>query len=141
MVDVAMCAVSSGLSAGGLWGLREGLARSRRFPTSSNSTINTIAKQASTAAEASTSASLGGAASAAQSPSAPAAFPTSTKTSPRSESAAGPVRTPGFRIRLNAVLNSVTRRGTFVGNNAGVLGTVRTVIANMTEPNKNSEKG
>lgn len=26
------------------------------------------------------------------------------------------------RLRINAILNSVTRRGTFVGNSAGVLG-------------------
>lgn len=31
------------------------------------------------------------------------------------------VQSPTFRLRMNAVLNQVTRRGTFLGNSAGVL--------------------
>ena len=31
------------------------------------------------------------------------------------------VQSPTFRLRMNAVLNQVTRRGTFIGNSAGVL--------------------
>ena len=30
---------------------------------------------------------------------------------------------PSARLRLNSILNSVTRRGSFMGNSAGVLGT------------------
>ena len=33
------------------------------------------------------------------------------------------------RLRINAILNSVTRRGTFIGNSAGVLGTYPPYLA------------
>lgn len=114
-----------GLTAGGLWGLREGLARSRKLGT--NPTLNSTLNQAAQAASASTSSALNTAASAtsAATPAAAAqqastAAASSAKTAESRATAA--VRSPAFRVRLNAVLNSITRRGTFVGNNAGVLG-------------------
>ncbi len=38
------------------------------------------------------------------------------------EGAKKPLAVSNTRLRINAILNSVTRRGTFVGNSAGVLG-------------------
>lgn len=38
------------------------------------------------------------------------------------EGARRPLAVSNTRLRINSVLNSVTRRGTFVGNSAGVLG-------------------
>jgi hypothetical protein len=40
------------------------------------------------------------------------------------EGAARPLAVSNARLRLNSVLNSVTRRGTFIGNSAGVLGAI-----------------
>jgi import inner membrane translocase subunit TIM23 len=45
----------------------------------------------------------------------------------RSE-AAGEVARTSMRVRLNTVLNSVTRRGSFVGNNAGVLALIYNIV-------------
>lgn len=39
-----------------------------------------------------------------------------------SEGARRPLAVSNTRLRINSVLNSVTRRGTFIGNSAGVLG-------------------
>jgi import inner membrane translocase subunit TIM23 len=39
------------------------------------------------------------------------------------EGATRPLSVSNARLRLNSVLNGVTRRGTFLGNSAGVLGT------------------
>lgn len=38
------------------------------------------------------------------------------------EGATRPLAVSNSRLRLNSVLNSVTRRGSFMGNSAGVLG-------------------
>ena len=38
------------------------------------------------------------------------------------EGASKPLAVSNSRLRINSVLNSVTRRGTFIGNSAGVLG-------------------
>lgn len=38
------------------------------------------------------------------------------------EGASRPLAVSNNRLRINSVLNSVTRRGTFIGNSAGVLG-------------------
>ncbi|KAK1232722.1 Mitochondrial import inner membrane translocase subunit tim23 [Marasmius sp. AFHP31] len=38
------------------------------------------------------------------------------------EGARRPLAVSSTRLRINSVLNSVTRRGTFIGNSAGVLG-------------------
>lgn len=38
------------------------------------------------------------------------------------EGARRPLAVTNTRLRINSVLNSVTRRGTFIGNSAGVLG-------------------
>jgi len=113
----------AGLGAGGLWGLREGWVRSRKIPMASASTASTL-KQASTSAASSTAASLGTAANVAK-PAVEAAATTATSAAPaataRASAAASALRSPSFRVRLNTVLNSITRRGSFVGNNAGVL--------------------
>jgi len=39
-----------------------------------------------------------------------------------SEGARRPLAVSNMRLRINSILNSVTRRGTFIGNSAGVLG-------------------
>ncbi|TDL23668.1 Tim17-domain-containing protein [Rickenella mellea] len=44
------------------------------------------------------------------------------------EGARRPLAIPNARLRLNSVLNSVTRRGTFMGNSAGVLALVYNAI-------------
>lgn len=41
------------------------------------------------------------------------------------EGARKPLAVTNARLRINAILNAVTRRGTFVGNSAGVLGECR----------------
>src|SRR5882762_10782465 len=38
------------------------------------------------------------------------------------EGARRPLAVSNTRLRINSILNSVTRRGTFLGNSAGVLG-------------------
>lgn len=38
------------------------------------------------------------------------------------EGARRPLAMSNSRLRINSILNSVTRRGTFIGNSAGVLG-------------------
>ena len=38
------------------------------------------------------------------------------------EGARRPLAVSNARLRINSILNSVTRRGTFIGNSAGVLG-------------------
>jgi len=38
------------------------------------------------------------------------------------EGARRPLAVSNTRLRINSVLNSVTRRGTFIGNSAGVVG-------------------
>jgi mitochondrial import inner membrane translocase subunit TIM23 len=38
------------------------------------------------------------------------------------EGARRPLAVSNTRLRINSVLNSVTRRGTFIGNSAGVMG-------------------
>lgn len=38
------------------------------------------------------------------------------------------------RLRINSILNSVTRRGTFIGNSAGVLGALTFPVGNVPPP-------
>lgn len=38
------------------------------------------------------------------------------------EGARRPLAVSNSRLRINSILNSVTRRGTFIGNSAGVMG-------------------
>jgi mitochondrial import inner membrane translocase subunit TIM23 len=38
------------------------------------------------------------------------------------EGATRPLAVSNARLRINSILNSITRRGTFIGNSAGVLG-------------------
>lgn len=44
------------------------------------------------------------------------------------EGARRPLAVSNARLRINSILNSVTRRGTFIGNSAGCLGTGFTLI-------------
>ena len=44
------------------------------------------------------------------------------------EGAARPLAVSNARLRLNSILNGVTRRGTFLGNSAGVLGRLFSVL-------------
>ena len=39
------------------------------------------------------------------------------------EGARRPLAVSNARLRINSILNSITRRGTFIGNSAGCLGT------------------
>jgi import inner membrane translocase subunit TIM23 len=50
------------------------------------------------------------------------------------EGARRPIAVLNSRLRINSVLNSVTRRGTFIGNSAGVLGTLTFPVGNMCQP-------
>jgi hypothetical protein len=43
------------------------------------------------------------------------------------EGARRPLAVSNSRLRINSILNSVTRRGTFIGNSAGVLGSLSTL--------------
>lgn len=93
----------AGLAAGGVWGFRDGLFR----PVyNSKASLGALSAQQA-AVQNATAPGTGEAAAAA----------TAASGKPQ------PLRlgTP-FRLRLNTVLNAVTSRGTFVGNNAGVLG-------------------
>ncbi|KAL7006910.1 Mitochondrial import inner membrane translocase subunit tim23 [Cystobasidiomycetes sp. EMM_F5] len=110
-----------GLGAGGLWGLREGWARSRRIPMTSSITLDSTLKQASSAATAAVNSSLKSG-TVGVSPATVTGATAATATAPSAASrASSTLRSPSFRVRLNTVLNSITRRGSFVGNNAGVL--------------------
>lgn len=43
------------------------------------------------------------------------------------EGASRPLAVSNARLRINSILNSVTRRGTFLGNSAGVLGMIHPI--------------
>lgn len=47
------------------------------------------------------------------------------------EGAKRPLAVSNTRLRVNSVLNSITRRGTFIGNSAGVAGKVHVVSYRM----------
>lgn len=48
-----------------------------------------------------------------------------------------PLAVSNARLRINSILNSVTRRGTFLGNSAGVIGRLLTSILTFTRCNVN----
>jgi Tim17/Tim22/Tim23/Pmp24 family len=50
------------------------------------------------------------------------------------EGARRPLAVSNTRLRINSILNSVTRRGTFIGNSAGVLGMPSALPALFTSP-------
>lgn len=135
----------AGLAAGGLWGVYEGFRRplTRATPSASFTlaSLNAPYKRAAEAAAAAAGGSAAAAASAvpppgaASAPFAAAAPPppmgqaagTSSATAPPGASAgsapaAAARASPTMKLRLNTILNSATARGTFLGNNAGVLG-------------------
>ncbi|GAA93468.1 uncharacterized protein L969DRAFT_86171 [Mixia osmundae IAM 14324] len=125
----------AGLATGGLWGLREGLAkplRSSVFPaTAAATTVDTAASGATlSGAEAFAAGRRPHAATAPfQSVAAAAqAGPTAGLGAAQAPQATFSPRSPGFKLRLNTVLNSITRRGTFLGNNAGVLALIYNAI-------------
>lgn len=98
-----MILLPSGLAAGGIWGVRDGLFR----PVyNSKASLGALSSQQAAVQNA----TAAGAAEAAAAASTAAGKPQPLR-----------LGTP-FRLRLNTVLNAVTSRGTFVGNNAGVLG-------------------
>lgn len=43
------------------------------------------------------------------------------------EGTSRPLAVSNARLRINSILNSVTRRGTFLGNSAGVLGMIHPI--------------
>lgn len=47
------------------------------------------------------------------------------------EGARRPLAVSNARLRINSILNSVTRRGTFIGNSAGVLGESTFPVGNV----------
>lgn len=48
------------------------------------------------------------------------------------EGARRPLAVSNTRLRINSILNSVTRRGTFIGNSAGVLGQSPALFAHVS---------
>lgn len=106
----------SGLAAGGLWGLREGWARSKAI----------AATRAARSAAAQLERSALGEAGAAQGAGAPGGgigLGAAQQGAAAMQGALG--GSPGgvsWRLRLNAILNGITRRGSFTGNTCGVLG-------------------
>lgn len=115
--------MTTGLAAGGVWGLREGLRRpaAPKMATSSgtaapllNATSPIAPLGASTVGAQATSFAKGAAAEATKS--GPEAAAEKAKLN-----AANAARVSS-RLRWNNVLNQVTRRGSFTGNSAGVLG-------------------
>lgn len=122
----------SGLALGGIWGLREGWARSRAIAAAR------MARSAAAQLEKSALGESGAAAGAGSAPGAgrgfgPAAAGSSTTAGKGAAAAAldGAMgATPGgisWRLRLNAILNGITRRGSFTGNTCGVLGPSRSL--------------
>lgn len=119
---------SAGLAAGGLWGFREGL-RKPLAPRAPSSALSTTVPPA--AAAASPSAPLGTAPLSSAVGSQAKAFVNAAKDA-ATEGAAGAADKArvnaqaaakvSSRLRWNNVLNQVTRRGSFTGNSAGVLG-------------------
>ncbi|MBW0536167.1 hypothetical protein O181_075882 [Austropuccinia psidii MF-1] len=105
-----------GLAFGGLWGLRDGWSRSKAIaagrvarsfaanPASSNSTpsSSTIHSSGSSASISSTTA-------------------TKAHLSGTSTAYQGTPSGVSWRLRLNAILNGITRRGSFTGNTCGIL--------------------
>ena len=152
--SVAACiAERAGLALGGAWGVFEGFRRplTRATPSASFTlaSLNAPYKRAAESAFAATAgAATGGPAAAAASAAPPAgaaaapfaaaappppmgqAAGTSSATAPSGGStgpapAAAARASPTMKLRLNTILNSATARGTFLGNNAGVLGAPR----------------
>lgn len=103
-----MLVSATGLAAGGLWGLREGLTR----PIYRSSLGQAAAATGSIALDALGKVQQQAATAAASA----AGNSTSQPARPQMRMSAP------LRLRLNTVLNAMTSRGTFVGNNAGVLG-------------------
>lgn len=113
----------TGLAAGGVWGLREGFKKDispRNIPSAASATAPGAPVTATgTAPPASTvgaqaTAFANTAAAKASATASPAAGAAAAEQAARS--------TVSRRLRWNNVLNQVTRRGSFTGNSAGVLG-------------------
>lgn len=98
-----------GLGMGGLWGLREGWQRSQAIA-------------AGRLARSMANASGVAAAAAAAAQKAPAPSPTGPVAAAAAAAFEGSPGGVSWRLRLNAILNGITRRGSFTGNTSGVLG-------------------
>lgn len=120
----------AGLALGGVWGLREGLKRDlmpRNTPATAGATLaNSSATAATqTAGSAPKASAIGAQAKAfaeqAAATSSAASSTSSSSSASSAAAAASQARKVSRRLRWNHVLNQVTRRGSFTGNNAGVL--------------------
>lgn len=120
----------AGLALGGVWGLREGLRRDimpRNTPATAGAPLASAAAapKVSAGAAAPAASAIGAQAKAFASEAAAAAAGNSAASASSSASssatAAAQARRVSRRLRWNHVLNQVTRRGSFTGNNAGVL--------------------
>ncbi|KAK4055885.1 Mitochondrial import inner membrane translocase subunit tim23 [Microbotryomycetes sp. JL221] len=119
----------AGLALGGVWGLREGLRRDlmpRNTPATAGATLAESSATAATQTAGATpkASAVGAQAKAFAQQAAAAAASTasqSSTTATGTSSAAQQARRVSRRLRWNHVLNEVTRRGSFTGNNAGVL--------------------
>ncbi|KAK4047401.1 Mitochondrial import inner membrane translocase subunit tim23 [Microbotryomycetes sp. JL201] len=122
----------AGLALGGVWGLREGLRKDimpRNTPATAGATLAQTATAGTTAApnasaigsQAKAFAEQAAAAATAQKTSATASQGASAASPSTASAAQQQARRISRRLRWNHVLNQVTRRGSFTGNNAGVL--------------------
>lgn len=120
-----------GLALGGLWGLREGI-RKPVLPAKGTATVASTSAAPAAAATAAAPATATATAPAASAVGAQAtAFAkdaaAAAATTPEG-TAARPAPRVSARLRWNNILNQVTRRGSFAGNTAGVLGRLPMLI-------------
>lgn len=126
LVDLACFAdpvvALAGLALGGVWGLREGL-RKPILPTKGAAVASTSAAVPGAAGAATTApvASAVGAQATAFAKGAAGAAPAAEGAAAADAVRANAGKVSG-RLRWNNILNQVTRRGSFTGNSAGVLG-------------------
>ncbi|KAM0786430.1 hypothetical protein ACM66B_001894 [Microbotryomycetes sp. NB124-2] len=118
----------AGLALGGVWGLREGLRKDimpRNTPATAGSALAQSSATAATqtAGSAPKAAAIGSQAKAfaEQAAAAQASSTSATASASTASAAQQQARRISRRLRWNHVLNQVTRRGSFTGNNAGVL--------------------
>ena len=103
----------SGLAFGGLWGFKEGWGRSKAIAAGRIAkSLGTFSSPSKTSSGLSSAGSAAGMSTAAAAASLGAGSTTQT-------SSLGSV---SWRLRLNAILNGITRRGSFTGNTCGILG-------------------
>ena len=131
-----------GLATGGMWGLIEGARRplTRATPSAAFSLASLNAMSAREARAAAAAAGgepvAPGAAPAAAAASAGPSRPNPGPAPGTATAAAAAPRQPTMRLRINTILNSMTSRGSFVGNNAGVLGMLDDILVDLCDPDK-----